>query len=142
MNVLHEFVDDLLRVDPAPFVHSPAFVLLQGPEYPRVGGARAGVSVVLGVLCRLVAGLTAVAHRGLALGGGVAGVPGVAGVVRGDVLQGESMFRIKRWHAGRQTGESLQLAVQLGAPGGLLPGQEYGLVPSQRPEVEILLSTM
>ena len=63
----------------------------------------------------------------------------MAGVVRGDVLQGESMFRIKRWHAGRQTGESLQLAVQLGAPGGLLAGQQYGLVPSQRPEVEILL---
>ena len=87
----------------------------------------------------LVAGLTAVAHRGLALGGGVAGVTSVTSVLTGDVLQGESMFRIKRWHGGRQTRESLQLAVQLGAPGGLLAGQEYGLVPSQRPEVEILL---
>ena len=80
----------------------------------------------------LLAGLTAVAHGGLALGGGVAGVPSVTCVVTGDVLQGESMFHIKRWHVGCQTGES-QLTVELGAPGCLLAGKENWLVPCERP---------
>ena len=80
----------------------------------------------------LVAGLTTVAHRGLALGGGVAGVPSVTSVLTGDVLQGESMFRIKRWHVGCQTREG-QLTVELGSPGSLLAGKQYWLVPCQRP---------
>ena len=40
----------------------------------------------------LLAGLAAVADRCLALGRRVAGVAGVAGVVRGDVLQCESVM--------------------------------------------------
>ena len=80
----------------------------------------------------LLAGLTAVAHRGLALGGGVAGVTSVASIVSGDVLQCQSMFHIKRWHVSCQPGER-QLTVELRAPGRLLAWKEYWLVSCQRP---------
>ena len=140
MNVLHEFIDELLRVHPTPFIHSPPFILLHRPEYSRVRGARAVVSVMLRVLgalstVSLLAGLTAVAHRGLALGGGVAGVTGVACVLSVDVLQCQRVvFHSQRWHRGAAQPREGQLAVQLRASGGLLAGQEDGLVPGQRPE--------
>ena len=90
---------------------------------------------VLGALptVSLLAGLTAVANRGLALGGGVAGVPGVAGVVSVDVLQCEGVFHIQRWHVCCQPREG-ELTVELWSSSSLLAGQEYWLVPGQRPE--------
>merc|ERR1711978_342594 len=83
LNVLHELIDDILGIHPAPVQLLPPLVLLHGPEADAgVRGAGAGVAGVRGVLGALaavrpapapapaqLAGLAAVARAGLALGG-------------------------------------------------------------------------
>ena len=84
LNVLHELIDDILGIHPAPVQLLPPLVLLHGPEADAgVRGAGAGVAGVRGVLGALaavrpapapaqLAGLAPVARAGLALGRGVA----------------------------------------------------------------------
>ena len=143
LNILHQFIDHVLWVHPAPSVHPPSFVLLHGAEDAGVRGASAGVPVVGGVLgalpaVGLLAGLTTVAHRGLALGGGVAGVPGVTSVVCGDVLQRQAVLGVQGGHRGGQAGEG-ELRVQLWSSASLLAWQQYWLVPCQGSEGYISL---